>query len=117
MNTRSCVGYLIAGLTGMGVALLAGAAQQPEKAKPDPEARAAEAWKQAPEVKAAGEFDAAYDNVMAQEAKQIGRYQIQIHPIAARNTFLVDTATGRTWILVQNQDKSSLSWELMNRTP
>jgi hypothetical protein len=50
-------------------------------------------------------------------AQQPGRYQIVINPQARADTFLLDTATGRVWQLVQYSDLKDTppAWQLMKR--
>ncbi len=43
-----------------------------------------------------------------------GRFQIYMSTILARDTFLVDTLTGKVWQLVQNKD-GVLSWQEMSK--
>ena len=47
----------------------------------------------------------------------IGRYTIIHSPEVERDTMLLDTATGRTWQLVQvgSGDNGALAWEAVNR--
>lgn len=50
-------------------------------------------------------------------SQQPGRYQIVINPQARPDTFLLDTATGRVWQLVQYSDLKDTppAWQLMKR--
>jgi hypothetical protein len=47
---------------------------------------------------------------------EVGRYQIVTNPNLGRDTFLIDTATGQVWQLVQLTDikDEPLAWKLMN---
>ena len=41
---------------------------------------------------------------------EIGRYQIYMNPLAAKFQYLVDTKTGKTWVLVNNKEGNFI-WE------
>jgi hypothetical protein len=50
-------------------------------------------------------------------SQQPGRYQIIVSPHVAKHTFMIDTATGRVWQLVQFNDLKGEpnGWQLMPR--
>ena len=43
-----------------------------------------------------------------------GCFDIKVHPVTARNTFLVNKCNGDTWLLVRAADES-LGWEPMRK--
>jgi hypothetical protein len=46
---------------------------------------------------------------------QPGRYQIVLHPVTVKSTFLLDTASGESWVLTSTKGEdgkdAALSWQ------
>lgn len=50
--------------------------------------------------------------------RSIGRFQIVVHPLAVKETYLIDTATGDTWTpteFTEDGRKTFLAWDKMGR--
>jgi hypothetical protein len=60
----------------------------------------------------------ACDRISAKQSvppTESGRYVVTYSPNVARDTFLVDTGTGRVWQLVEDKDHNE-SWQAMSRS-
>lgn len=54
-----------------------------------------------------------------QSKVDVGQFQVVYSPHVARDTFLVDTNTGKTWVLTEGQDTEgakTLYWNKMETT-